>query len=107
VAISSDFEFELLIAELAASLVPSQRYAFEAAARAALTAVNCSGPGTAYRILRDLQRNFFDPPTDMGAAHEGARHYRPSKLADGPPLDEDSARGRAHARTRWMRGWRG
>jgi len=94
-----------IVAELGASLSPSQYSAFAAAAHAALG--NCSGPGAAYRILRDLQRNFFDPPTDMGAAHEGARHYRPSKLADGPPLDEHSARGRAHARSRWMRGWRG
>ena len=104
-ATSCDLELELLISELGASLIPPQRGAFEAAAHAALG--NCSGPGAAYRILRDLQRSYFDPPTDMGAAHEGARHQRASKLADGPPLDEDSARGRAHARSRWMRGWRG
>jgi hypothetical protein len=93
-----------VIAELGASLTPSQYNAFAAAAHAALG--NCSGPGAAYRILRDLQRNYFDPPADDPGRY-APRHYRPSKLADGPPLDEDSARGRAHARTRWMRGWRG
>jgi hypothetical protein len=94
-------DVDTIIAELGASFTPAQYSAFAAAAHAALG--NCSGPGAAYRILRDLQRNFFDPPTDMGAAHEGARHYRPSKLADGPALDEDNARGAQAARTRWMR----
>src|SRR6516162_6525156 len=93
-----------IVAELGASLSPSQYSAFAAAAHAALG--NCSGPGAAYRILRDLQRCYFDPPADDPNRY-APRHYRPSKLADGPPLDEDSARGRAHARTRWMRGWRG
>ena len=93
-----------LVGELGASLEPSQYNAFVAAAHVALG--NCSGPGAAYRILRDLQRSYFDPPADDPNRY-APRHYRPSKLADGPPLDEDSARGRAHARTRWMRGWRG
>jgi len=97
-------EIDHLVGELAASL-GNQHSAFVAAAYAALG--GCSGPGQAYRILRGLQKSFFDPPADTRAANTGARHYRPSKLADGPPLDEDSARGRAHARTRWMRGWRG
>jgi hypothetical protein len=95
-----------LVSELGASLTPSQYSAFAAAAHAALG--NCSGPGAAYRILRDLQRNFFDPPVDDPGRY-APRHYRVanSKLASLPALDEDSARGRAHARTRWMRGWRG
>ena len=104
---SSDLELELLIAELAASLVPPQRHAFETAARAALAAAGCSGPGAAFRLLAPLQRDFFDPPSDDRAAHGGARHQRASKLADGPPLDEDSARGRASIRARWLHGWRG
>jgi hypothetical protein len=103
-ATSCDLELELLIAELGASLTPSQYSAFAAAAHAALG--NCSGPGIAYRILRDLQKSYFDPPADDPGRY-APRHYRPSKLVDGPPLDEDSARGRAHARSRWMRGWRG
>jgi hypothetical protein len=107
VARSSDLDLEPLILELGASLPPPQRHAFEAAARAALAAVGCSGPGAAFRLLAPLQRDFFDPPSDDRAAHGGARHQRSSKLADGPPLDEDSVRGRAATRTRWMRGWRG
>jgi hypothetical protein len=95
-----------LVAELGASLTPSQYAAFESAARDILASLTCSGPGSAYRALRDLQKAYFDPPADDPGRY-APRHYRPSKLADGPPLDEDSARGRAHARTRWMRGWRG
>ena len=104
---SCDLELEGLVSELAVSLAPPQRRAFEAAARDVLAGLVCSGPGAAYRALRDVPRSYLDPPTDMGAAPEGPRHYRPSKLADGPALAEDSARGRAHARSRWMRGWRG
>ena len=103
-ATSCDLELELLVAELGASLEPTQYTAFAAAARAALG--KCSGPGAAYRILRDLQRSYFDPPADDPGRY-APRHYRPSKLADGPALTEDSARGRASTRTRWMRGWRG
>ena len=90
-----------VIAELGASLTPSQYSAFAAAAHAALG--NCSGPGAAYRILRDLQRNFFDPPTDMGTAHEGARHYRPSKLASLPPIGRPDRAEGAQERNRFKR----
>jgi hypothetical protein len=101
---SCDPDLDALISELAASLTPSARTAFEAAARDALVAAGCSGCGAAYRVLAPLQRGYFDPPADDRLAHSGARHQRRSKLADGPPLDEDSARGQAHARSRWMRG---
>ena len=93
-----------VIAELGASLTPSQYSAFAAAAHAALG--NCSGRGAAYRILRDLQRNFFDPPAEATNRY-APRHFRRDKPTDLPPLDEDSARGRSSAKTRWMRGWRG
>jgi hypothetical protein len=73
---------DLVIAELGASLDPSQYAAFAAAAHAALG--NCSGPGLAYRILRDLQKNFFDPPRE--ASNMGARHYRSNKLNSLPPI---------------------
>jgi len=98
-------DVDTIIAELGASLTPSQYSAFVAAAHAALG--NCSGPGAAYRILRDLQKSFFIPPIDTRTANTGARHQRASKLANGPPVDEDSVRGHTSARTRWMRGWRG
>jgi hypothetical protein len=107
-AISSacDPDLDALIVELGAALTPSARDAFELAARDALAAAGCSGAGAAYRVLAPLQRGFWDPPPDDARAY-GARHQRSSKLADGPPLDDDSARGRAQARARWMRGWRG
>src|SRR5262249_42665916 len=100
-------EIDDLLIELAASLPPPQRAAFEAAARAALAAAGCSGCGAAYRVLAPLQRGYWDPPDGDDLRREGARHFRPSKLADGPPLADDSARGRASTRSRWLRGWRG
>jgi hypothetical protein len=74
-----------LVSELGASLAPSQYNAFVDAARAALG--NCSGPGAAYRILRDLQRNFFDPPADDPGRY-APRHYRAgqTKLAALPAI---------------------
>jgi len=105
--VATSDDVELLIFELSASLIPPQRTAFEAAAHAALAVAGCSGCGAAYRVLAQLQRAYWDPPADDRLAHSGARHQRSSKLADGPPLDEDSARGRASTRSRWMRGWRG
>ena len=68
-AISSacDPDLDALIAELAASLTPPQRVAFEAAARAALVAAGCSGCGAAYRLLAPLQRGFWDPPGTTGS----------------------------------------
>ena len=106
-AISSacDPDLDALIVELGAALAPSARVAFELAARDALQAAGCSGAGAAYRVLAPLQRGFWDPPADDARAY-GARHQRSSKLADGPPLGDDSARGRGSARGRWLRGWR-
>jgi len=69
-------DIEQLIAELSVSLIPPQRTAFAAAAQVALQ--GCSGPGAAYRILRDLQRGFWDPPAD-GRELAGARHQRASR----------------------------
>jgi hypothetical protein len=86
-----DLEFESLILELGASLIPPQRRAFEAAARAALAATSCSGCGAAYRVLGPLQRAFFDPPSDARAI-SGARHHQTSKLTDGPPIGASDPR---------------
>ena len=107
-AISSacDPDLDALISELAASLAPSARDAFELAARDVLQAAGCSGVGAGYRLLRDVQRRHWDPPSD-DMRREGARHRRSSKLAEAPPLGDDSPRGQASARARWMRGWRG
>ena len=102
---TSDLDVEQLIFELGASLAPPQRTAFEAAARAALAAVGCSGCGAAYRVLAPLQRGYWDPPDDLHLAHAGPRH-RGGKLSRGPALDEDAATGIKSAKTRWLRGWR-
>jgi len=96
-------EIDHLVGELAASL-GNQHSAFVAAAYAALG--GCSGVGQAYRILVPLQRQFFDPPAEATNRY-APRHFRRDKPTDLPPLDEDSARGRSSAKTRWMRGWRG
>jgi hypothetical protein len=101
----SDLDVEQLISELSASLIPPQHAAFEAAARAALAAANCSGIGQAYRLLAPLQRAHWDPPDDLSHAHSGPRH-RGGKLSRGPAIDEDAATGIKSAKTRWLRGWR-
>src|SRR5262249_19631326 len=101
-AISDIDDVELLISELSASLIPPQGAAFEAAARAALAAVNCSGCGSAYRLLAPLQRGFWDAPPDL-RVNRGARLYRPSKLGQAEPIGapdpgEDGRARRAMAR---------
>src|SRR5215510_7526788 len=87
-ATSYSAEIDALLIELAASLVPPQRAAFEAAARAALATAGCSGCGAAYRVLAPLQRAYWDPPPDDRLAHAGARHQRRSKLAEAEPIGE-------------------
>ena len=82
---TSSVDVEQLISELSASLIPSQRAAFEMAAHAALAAAGCSGCGAAYRLIGPLQRAFWDPPADNTEAHAGARHHRYSKLRDDLP----------------------
>src|SRR5262249_56118569 len=86
-AISRSAEIDALLAELAASLAPPQRAAFEAAARAAVAAAQCSGCGAAYRVLAPLQRGYWDPPSDWATnAPVGVGSRRPSKLASPEPI---------------------
>src|SRR5215472_16589516 len=90
---TSNADVEQLIFELSASLTPSQRSAFEVAARAVLAAIpDCLlGPGRAYCALRDLQRLHYEyPPDDL--RHEGARRQRRSKLIEAPPIGADDPR---------------
>jgi hypothetical protein len=94
-------EISELLCELGASLAPAQRVAFEAAARAALAAANCSGCGAAYRLLAPLQRGHWDPPADDRQANLGARHHRSSKLANGPPIGAEDPRTGARDRHRF------
>src|SRR5262249_57803837 len=99
-ATSYPAEFDALLIELAASLVPPQRAAFEAAARAALAAAGCSGCGAAYRVLAPLQRGYWDPPSD-DMRREGARHLRPPKLAIAEPIGAPHPRADARLRRRF------
>jgi hypothetical protein len=102
-ATSRSAEIDALLAELAASLAPPQRAAFEAAAHAALAATHCSGCGAAYRILAPLQRGYWDPPSDWSTnAPTGVGSRRPSKLvaaeAIGAPDPREGARDRRRLR---------
>jgi len=95
-------EVDLLVVQLAASLEPSQHYAFLAAARTALAGIPCLGPGSAYRVLAPLQRRFFDPPADTRAL-AGPRHHQPNKLNSLPPVGAEDARGTARRLAMWAR----
>ena len=100
---SSDPDLDALIAELAASLAPGARNAFEVAARDVLRAAGCSGVGAGYRLLRDVQRRHWDPPSD-DMRREGARHLRPSKLQNLPAVGTDDPRCGARDRHRLRAG---
>jgi len=90
--VATSDDVELLISELSASLAPPQRYAFLAAARAALAAAGCSGCGAAYRVLAPLQRGFWDPPADTRALAGPRHHGRRSKLIEAPAVGADDPR---------------
>jgi hypothetical protein len=88
-------DVDWLVIQLSAPFPPSQRSAFIAAARSALAGVSALGPGSAYRCLAELQKNFFTPPPDCEAARPRGRYStrRPSKLVDGlPPVGADDPR---------------
>ena len=93
-------EIDTLVHELSASLLPSQRHAFIAAAHQALAGVNCLGPGLAFRLLAEIQRRHFNPPDDL--RREGARRQRHSKLVAGPPIGCDDPRTGGRDRNRFQ-----
>jgi hypothetical protein len=97
-------DVDSLISELGASLPGPQYRAFEVAARAALGDLACSGPGIGYRILRDLQRSYYDYPPDLRVA-AGPKHYRAgsTKLAALPPVGAEDPRGTARRLAMWAR----
>jgi hypothetical protein len=84
----SSTEAENLIAHLSRRLAPDEREHFRCAAETALaTASTCWGPGSVYRTLVPLWRQFFQPPPnchDRGMTWSQAR--RASKLVSEPPL---------------------
>ena len=98
-----DPQLDALIFELAASLERPQRVAFETAARAALAAAGCSGCGAAYRLLAQLQKGFWDPPSDWATNHPlGVRSRRPSKLVSAEAIGRPDPREDARLRRRFQ-----
>jgi hypothetical protein len=96
---TSDIDAEQLISRFCGALAPSDRAAFRAAAESALTQLPYSGPGIAYRCLRELFRGYFHPPPDPRiGAPRGPMNRRPSKLisaeAIGGPDPREGARDR-------------
>ena len=91
---TSDLDAEQLISRFCGSLAPADRAAFRAAAESALSAIVCNGEGVAFRVLRDVWRAYFHPPSDQEAGHHpfspGSR--RLSKLTDGPPIGAEDPR---------------
>jgi hypothetical protein len=47
-------------------LAPDRRDAFMQAVAAALSGLSEIGPGATYRVIRETQREFFDPPDFTG-----------------------------------------
>jgi hypothetical protein len=96
VATSCDPDLDALISRLAGPLLPADRAAFRAAAESALT--GCSGEGLAYRILRDVWRDYFHPPPDPRVGQ--TRRLGASKLASAEPIGSDDPRCGARDRHR-------
>jgi hypothetical protein len=91
---SDDIDPEQLISRLCGPLAPADRAAFRAAAESALGTIVCVGEGIAYRVLRDVWRAYFHPPTDQETGHHpflpGSR--RLNKFSDGSPIGRDDPR---------------
>jgi hypothetical protein len=79
-------EIDDLVCELGAPLERPRRAAFLAAAQSVLAGIPHLGPGLAFRLLKDVQRQHWDPPPDQRVGEP--RHYRPSKLASAEPIGE-------------------
>jgi hypothetical protein len=89
VSFSDDADPDILISRLAGPLAtPADRAAFRRAAEAALACVPCWGEGAAYRAVSVLQREYFDPPSDLRMGWDIEREiFRSSKLRAAPPLE--------------------
>jgi hypothetical protein len=96
---TSDNNSEELISRFCGSLSPADRAAFRAAAESALGAINCNGEGIAFRVIRDVWRGYFHPPSDYETGHPvGVGSRRPSKLANAAPVGADDPRVGGRAR---------
>jgi hypothetical protein len=68
-------------------LAPADRVAFRRAAENALaTSPQCLGPGSIYRTVHSIWREYFHPPTFEGRTTPWVQGRKPSKLLAEPPL---------------------
>jgi hypothetical protein len=70
-----------LIHHAAAPLDRDRQDAFVTALLAALEECPELGPGVVHRVIRETQRQYWDPPVTRTAGHNAK-----SKLASGPPI---------------------
>src|SRR5215831_11258131 len=69
---------EDLIARLSGGLSPADRASFHKAAETALaTSPQCSGEGSAYRVIAQLWRSYFHPPADTTETGWYEKRQRP------------------------------
>jgi hypothetical protein len=93
VSILDDADPDILISRLAGPLAtPADRTAFRRAAEAALAQVPCWGEGAAYRAVSVLQRDYFDPPSDLRMSWDITHEGHISKLIQAPPIEQDHDR---------------
>jgi hypothetical protein len=99
---SDDLDAEQLISRLCGALAPADRGAFRVAAENALSAIACNGEGLTYRVLREVWRGYFHPPSDHEASHHlGPSSRRPSRLVAGPAIGAPDPREDARIRRKF------
>jgi hypothetical protein len=76
----SDSALEQVMAA-AHPLAPDQRGPFLEALAGRLSGVGEIGDGAVHRAIRELQRDYFDPPIERGAQHHGNYRRRPRAVA--------------------------
>lgn len=65
----SDSELDAIL-QAARPIAPRDRDGFLQAVASELSRCGEIGPGVVYRVVKDVQRRFFDPP-DLAEAHRG------------------------------------
>ena len=100
---SDDEDPEILISRLSGPLAGPDRVSFRRAAETALAQIPCAGPGNVYRVIAQLQRAYFRPPTERAASWDIGDElpsFRTSKLINRPPIaatEEPQSIGRRRA----------
>src|SRR5215831_18069630 len=84
---TDDFDCDALISRLARPLAAADREAFRSAAEDALAHVAVRGEGANYRAIVNLQRIYFDPPTEGRARWGIEQELRPTKLKAAPAIE--------------------